>query len=196
MNISSNLKTLIKSGYSQHCDDIKDLVDKRISSNGADILKDYIKKSRGYVESYCNKHNIDLLSILNGSREDKNKLGLSLIENEIMFLFRNKGQYDNELKTLNIKTERILNGIEDAPWLILFGSPNNLAWFVKRTDKVIECLDPDDEWTEFIIETIENIKVDWIDPQSVKPDLEKYWALMNMPLDEEVKERVVFPSGN
>ncbi len=196
MGIPSNIKTLIQVGYRQHCEDIKLLVDKRINCNNAEILDDYIKEQRGYVESYCIKNNIDLVSIITGSEEDKAKLGLSLIENKIMAMLGSKCQYDSELKSLNIKTERILNGIENAPWLVLFGSPNNLAWFVKRTDKVVENLDPNDEWYEYIVETISNIKDNWIDPQSLKPDLEKYWFLMNLPVDEEVKERVVFPSGN
>ncbi len=91
---------------------------------------------------------------------------------------------------------RITNGIEDCPWLALLNSPNNLAWFVKRTDKVVECLDSNNKWYDYVVQTIENIKDNWIDPQSVKPDLDDYWQLMDLAVPDEVKDLILKSSGN
>lgn len=123
--------------------------------------------------------------------EVKQKVALTIIENDIMTALGSKSKYDDELKHLGIKTIRITNGIEDCPWLTLFNSPNNLQWFVKRTDKVVENLDSNNKWYDFIVQTIETIKYNWIDPQSVKPNLDDYWQLMDLEVPEEVKDLVV-----
>ena len=189
------LKPLIEDGYRNHCEEIKELVLKRVQYSGSVLLEDYIADDRGYVEGYCNRHNIDLVAVLTGSEEYKGEIGLRLIENQIMFLLGSKSKYDTEIKSLSISPIRITNGIEDAPWLALFNSPNNLAWFVKRTDKFIESLDCNHKWYDYIVQTISNIKDMWIDPQSVKPNIEDYHALMNLEVDEPVKDLVVKHSG-
>ena len=190
MNIEI-LKPVIKRGYKEICADIQLLVMRRIEVEGVDILANYISENRKYVENYCSRHNIDLVEVLTGDEECKGKIGLRLIENEIMSLLGDKSRYDTEIKSLGISPVRITNGIENAPWLALFNSPNNLAWFVKRTDKFIESLDTNNEWYDYIVETINNIKNNWIDPQSVKPDIEMYHALMALKVDEPVKDLLV-----
>ena len=190
MNIEI-LKLVISRGYREICNDIQELVMRRIEASSVDILADYITSDRAYVESYCNKYGIDLVEVLTGSEEYKGKVGLRLIENEIMSLLGDKSRYDTEIKSLSISPIRITNGIENCPWLALFNSPNNLAWFVKRTDKFIESLDTNNEWYDYIVDTISNIKDNWIDPQNVKPDIEMYHALMALEVDEPVKDLLV-----
>ena len=190
MNIEI-LKPVIERGYSEICADIKSLVMRRIEVEGVDILAEYISSDRKYVESYCSKYNIDLVEVLTGNEKYKGSLGIRLIENKIMTLLASKSKYDAEIKGLGISPIRITNGIEDCPWLALFNSPNNLAWFVKRTDKFIEGLDCNHKWYDYIVQTIETIKDNWIDPQSVKPDLESYQILMELEVDEPVKDLVV-----
>ena len=190
MNIEI-LKPVIERGYSEICADIKSLVMRRIEVEGVDILAEYISSNRKYVESYCSKYGVDLVEVLTGDEECKGKIGLRLVENEIMTLLASKSKYDAEIKSLGISPIRITNGIEDCPWLALFNSPNNLAWFVKRTDKFIEGLDCNHKWYDYIVQTIETIKDNWIDPQSVKPDLESYQVLMELEVDEPVKDLVV-----
>ena len=185
------LKPVIERGYSEICADIKSLVMRRIEVEGVDILAEYISSNRKYVESYCSKYGVDLVEVLTGDEECKGKIGLRLVENEIMTLLASKSKYDAEIKSLGISPIRITNGIEDCPWLALFNSPNNLAWFVKRTDKFIEGLDCNHKWYDYIVQTIETIKDNWIDPQSVKPDLESYQVLMELEVDEPVKDLVV-----
>ena len=185
------LKPVIERGYSEICADIKSLVMRRIEVEGVDILAEYISSDRKYVESYCSKYGVDLVEVLTGDEECKGKIGLRLVENEIMTLLASKSKYDAEIKSLGISPIRITNGIEDCPWLALFNSPNNLAWFVKRTDKFIEGLDCNHKWYDYIVQTIETIKDNWIDPQSVKPDLESYQVLMELEVDEPVKDLVV-----
>lgn len=192
MEISNNILELIEAGYKQHCDGISKLVDERLNVPADEIFSRLFKEHRGVVNAYCDKYDIDLASVLEANDiEVKQNIGLSIIENDIMTALGSKSKYDDEIKQLGIKTIRITNGIEDCPWLTLFNSPNNLAWFVKRTDKVIECLDPNNKWHDFIVQTIETIKANWIDPQSVKPNLDDYWQLMDLEVPEEVKDLVV-----
>ena len=190
MNIEI-LKPVISRGYREICNDIQELVMRRIEASSVDILADYITSNRAYVESYCNKYGIYLVEVLTGREEYKGKVGLKLIENEIMSLLGDKSRYDTEIKSLSISPIRITNGIENCGWLALFNSPNNLAWFVKRTDKFIESLDTNNEWYDYIVDTISNIKDNWIDPQNVKPDVEMYHALMALEVDEPVKDLLV-----
>ena len=190
MNIEI-LKLVIERGYSEICADIQELVMRRILIDSAVIMAEYISSDRRYVESYCSKYGVDLVEVLTGDDEHKGSLGLRLIENEIMTLLASKSKYDTEIKSLGISPIRITNGIEDCPWLALFNSPNNLAWFVKRTDKFIEGLDSNHKWYDYIVQTIETIKDNWIDPQCVKPDLESYQILMALEVDRPVKDLLV-----
>ena len=185
------LKPVIERGYSEICADIQELVMRRIEIDSAVIMAEYISSDRKYVESYCSKHSIDLVEVLTGEDETKGSLGLKLIENEIMTLLASKSKYDTEIKSLGISPIRITNGIEYCPWLALFNSPNNLAWFVKRTDKFIEGLDVNHKWYDYIVQTIETIKDNWIDPQCLKPKLESYQVLMDLEVDEPVKDLLV-----
>ncbi len=197
MEISNNIFELIEAGYKQHCEVISALVYERLNVPADEIFSRLFREHRGVVDTYCDKKSIDLASVLEANNiEVKQNIGLSIIENDIMTTLSSKSKYDDELKQLGIKTIRITNGIENAGWLALFNSPNNLAWFVKRTDKVIECLDSNNKWYDFIVQTIETIKANWIDPQSVKPNLDDYWQLMDLEVPDEVKDLVLFHSGN
>ena len=197
MNISNNILELIKAGYKQHCDGISALVDERLNVPANEIFSRLFKEHRGVVNTYCDKYGIDLASVLEANDvEVKQSIALNIVENDIMYALGSKSKYDSEIKQLGIKTIRITNGIENCPWLALFNSPNNLAWFVKRTDKVIECLDSNNKWYDFIVQTVETIKDNWIDPQSVKPSLDDYWQLMDLEVPDEVKDLVLFHSGN
>ena len=192
MEISNNILELIEGGYAQHCDGISALVYERLNVPADEIFSRLFKEHRGVVNAYCDKYGIDLASVLEANDvEVKQSIALNIISNDIMTMLGTKSKYDDELRDLGIKTIRITNGIEECPWLTLFHSPNNLAWFVKRTDKVIECLDPNNKWYEFIVQTVETIKANWIDPQSVKPNLDDYWQLMDLEVPEEVKDLIV-----
>lgn len=192
MEISDNILELIEAGYKQHCERITTLVDERLNVPAEEIFSRLFKEQRGVVNAYCGKYGIDLASVLEANDvEVKQSIALNIIENDIMYALGSKSKYDNEIKELGIKTIRITNGIENCPWLTLFNSPNNLAWFVKRTDKVIENLDSNNKWYDFIVQTIETIKENWIDPQSVKPNLDDYWQLMDLVVPDEVKDLIV-----
>ena len=192
MEISTNILELIEAGYKHHCNRISQLVYERLNVPAVEIFSRLFREHRGIVNSYCDKHEIDLASVLEANEvEVKQSIALNIIGNDIMTMLGTKSKYDDELRDLGIKTIRITNGIEECPWLTLFHSPNNLAWFVKRTDKVIECLDPNNKWYDFIVQTVETIKANWIDPQSVKPNLDDYWQLMDLEVPEEVKDLIV-----
>ena len=192
MEISTNILELIEAGYKQHCDSISTLVYERLNIPAEEIFSRLFKEHRGVINAHCDRYGIDLASVLEANDvEVKQKVALTIIEHDIMTALGSKSKYDDELKHLGIKTIRITNGIEDCPWLTLFNSPNNLQWFVKRTDKVVENLDSNNKWYDFIVQTIETIKSNWIDPQSVKPNLDDYWQLMDLKVPEEVKDLVV-----
>lgn len=197
MEISNNILKLIESGYKQHCERITELVYERLNVPADEIFSRLFREHRGVINAYCDRYAVDLASILEANDvEVKQRVALSIIDNDIMTALGSKSKYDDEIKQLGIKPIRITNGIENAPWLALFNSPNNLAWFVKRTDKVIECLDSNNKWHDFIVQTIEGIKANWIDPQSVKPKLDNYWQLMDLEVPDEVKDLVVKSAGN
>lgn len=197
MEISNNILELIEAGYAQHCDRISELVYERLNVPADEIFSRLFKEQRGVVNSYCDQYEIDLASVLEANDVAvKQSIALNIVGNDIMVTLGSKSRYDDEIKNLGIKTIRITNDIENAPWLALFGSPNNLAWFVKRTDKVIENLDSNNKWYDFIVQTVETIKANWIDPQSVKPSIEDYWQLMDLTVPDEVKDLVVKSSGN
>lgn len=192
MEISNNILELIEAGYKQHCERITKLVYERLNIPAEEIFSRLFKDHRGVINAYCDRYTVDLASILEANDiEVKQRIALSIIENDIMTALGSKSKYDDEIKQLGIKPIRITNGIEECPWLTLFNSPNNLAWFVKRTDKVIEGIQSNNKWYDFIVETIETIKANWIDPQSVKPNIDDYWQLMDLEVPEEVKDLVV-----
>lgn len=190
------IKPLLEDGYNKYCDRIEELIQERINFDGEAILDSYVVEQRVYVDSYCEKHKIDLVSVLTNGKVPKQQLGLSLIENEIMTMIEAKSRYDDEVKKVNISTRSFTNGVENAPWLALFGSPNNLQWFNRRTKEVISKLDPSNKWHDYIVGTIEDIRNDWVDPQSVKPNLSSYWKLMNIQVPDEAKDLVVKASGH
>ena len=192
MEISNNILELIEAGYKQHCERITELVYERLNIPANEIFSRLFKDHRGVINAYCDRYTVDLASVLEANDiEVKQRIALSIIENDIMTALGTKSRYDDELKELGIKTIRITNGIEECPWLTLFNSPNNLAWFVKRTDKVIEGIQSNNKWYDFTVNTIETIKANWIDPQSVKPNIDDYWQLMDLEVPEEVKDLVV-----
>ena len=197
MEISEDILELIEAGYKQHCNEISALVYERLNVPAVEVFSRLFKEKRGIINSYCDRYEIDLAGVLEANdTETQQSIALSIIENDIMTALATKSRYDSEIKQLGIKPIRITNGIENAPWLALFNSPNNLAWFVKRTDKVIERLDSNNKWYNFVVQTIETIKNNWIDPQSVKPDLDDYWQLIDLEVPDPVKDLVVKFAGN
>ncbi len=197
MEISNNILELIEAGYKQHCERISALVYERLNIPADEIFSRLFREHRSVINAYCDRYTIDLPSVLEANDvEGKQRVALSIIDNDIMTMLGSKSKYDDEIKQLGIKPIRITNGIEKCSWLTLFSSPNNLAWFVKRTDKVLECLDSNNKWYDYVVQTIETIKDNWIDPQSVKPNLDDYWQLMDLEVPDEVKDLVVKLSGH
>ena len=186
------------SHYKQHCNRIEVLVHERLNVPAVEIFSRLFKEQRGNVNAYCDKYDIDLASILEADDiEAKQKIGLSIIEDNIEALVRIKSRFEDECKqqSIHFKPIKITNGIEDCPWLTLFNSPNDLKWFARRTNMIIESLDPNNEYYDSIFKTIEKIKDKWIDPQSVIPNIDDYWHLKDLTVPERVEDLVVKHSG-
>ena len=197
MELSNNIKNLISLGYEQECNLLQELVNRRINTDASTILDDYIQNERSYVDNYCQENDLDLVSELN-SINSKRSLGLKLIENQIFTILDVKSKVDAELSNIDFNSETICltNGIEDCPWLALFNSPKNRGWFNRRTSQVLDNIDPNHKYYGWLVETINNIKQGWIDPQDLVPDLDDYYQLAELKLPEEIKELVVKQSGN
>lgn len=198
MEISNNILELIETGYKQHCDDISALVHERLNIPAEEIFSRYFKEHRGVLDSYCDKHNIDLASMLEANDvESKRTIGLALIEDDIRLKLGKKSMYDTDLKQSGInKHIRITNGIENAPWLALFNNPINLQWWSKNTSKVLENLQCSEKQYNYIVKAVEVIKAHWVDPQSTRPDREAYWELMEMEVPDEIRKLILKFSGN
>ena len=196
MKLSSKIGRLINLGYKQECNLWQELVNRRINTDASVILDDYIQNERAYVENYCQENSIDLVSELS-SKDSKRRLGLQLIENQIAKTRDAKTEVDAELKNIDFNIKQSLtNGIENCPWLALFNSPKTLLSFKRRSSKVLANLNPNHKYYGWLVETINNIKEGWIDPQDLVPDLDDYYQLADLELPEEIKELVVKQSGN
>lgn len=197
MELSYNIKHLISLGYEQECNLLQELVNRRINTDASVILNDYIQSERKYVDDYCQENFIDLVEQL-GSIDSKRSLGLKLIENKILNTFKVKSKVDAELKNLefDFKLDCLTNGIEKCPWLALFNSPKDLRWFNRRTRQVLDNIDPNHKYYDWIATTINKIKQGWINPQDLVPDLDDYYQLADLDLPEEIKKLIVKHSGN
>lgn len=196
MELSINIKNLIRSGYQQKCNLLQELVNRRINIDASVILDDYIQNERAYVDNYCQENSIDLVSELS-SKDNKRSLGLKLIENQIAKTCDEKTEIDAELRNIDLNIEQSLtNGIENCPWLALFNSPKDLRWLNRRTRKVLDNIDPNHKYHIWLIQTVDNIKKKWIAPQDLVPDLDDYYQLADLELPEKIKDLVVKHSGD
>lgn len=197
--ITENLKHLIEVGYKAECNKLKALVMYRIETSSLEIFNDLFENNRSSIEEYCSKNNIDLGSILlRDEKSIKSLIALNIVEASIKTQMYLKRDFDDEIKQLNISPIRITNGAENAPWLKVFKSPNNLQWFSKNSSKVIEALEQEHENQpafEVIVKTVAQIKDNWCDPQSLVPDLELYRDIMDWEVGPICNELLVKASG-
>lgn len=193
-----HLDRVIQKGYTSECDYISELIDKRIFTRGDHILSEYINEERDFVNLYCDKKDIDLALILNSSVELKADLGIKLIDADIKERLTIKQATETEIKELGIKTIKFAeftNGIELCPWLTLMGSPTDLKWWTRRTNSLIDKLDPNNKYYDWTITTINNIRDNWVAPELTRPDIEDFHLLYNLELPDEVRDYIVFHSG-
>ena len=195
--ITNNLKHLIELGYQKTCDELKALIMYRINTSADEIFEDLFNTSRDSIDDYCSHSNIDLASVLlEGDRETKESIALSIIERQIKEGIREKADYDIELKRLKISPIRITNGIEFSPWLKLFNSPVSLQWWSKNTGRVLEQCNPSHPSYDKAVRVINHIRDNWIDAQDILPDLEVYHQLMAYEVPEGCRELLTKPYGN
>lgn len=196
MEISSNLKSLIREGYNLHCNKVKSLMDDYIHSDGLELLESYLTEDRRYVESHCKDRDVDLISVLMGPEDEKSSLGKSLVKAKMLDELKLKSAYDAEVEAVGIKTVQFTNGIEQAPWLALFGSPLDLKWFTRNSNNIIKEIDHDEPYRDALVNAVEAIRSNWVDPQKVAPDLKKYHDLMSRNVPGQISELVAKHSGN
>lgn len=173
-----------KKGYEVLCDDIRELVEERLTCDLLDKFKEYSKTLRDDVEALIELRGFDSLDLLD---EEKEEISLRIIEDDIKKLLSQKRRVEEhlELKKIN-QCERITNGIEYSPYFKLFGSPETLDEFENTANQLTTLCDEEDVelWTA-LNTTVEVIRENWtdIEPHQPIPKRDYYLAL----IDKEVK---------
>lgn len=151
-----------KKGYEVLCDDIRELVEERLTCDLLDKFKEYSKTRRDDVEALIELRGFDSLDFLD---EEKEEISLRIIEDDIKKLLSQKRRVEEhlELKKIN-QCERITNGIKYSPYFKLFGSPETLDDFENTANQLITLCDKEDVelWTA-LNTTIEVIRENWTD---------------------------------
>lgn len=188
----------LQKGYDASCKELQDLIIYRLNTRGAEIFKDLFDTQRHLVDEYCAENDLDLaLVAMQKDKTTQVNIGLEIIEAQIHQKLKEKiakdkiFKEDTLIKELGLKCYVISNGIENAPWLKLFNSPLSLQWWTKNTDLVLKESNVNHPGYEKLVRVVNAIKVNWIKPQDVLPDIEAYNELMSFQVPEEVKDLVV-----
>lgn len=196
--INEKLAPLIEKGYEEHCNEINELIQFRLSMNLLEYFELLVKSRPDDLNEHCEKNAINLLCIDN---ELKSKIALEIIENDIKIKISEKKAFDNiigESFYKTIKTRKITNGIENCAWFKIFGSPVKLSEFVKNSNAVLEKCDKENKLYDWIANSTEKIKANWkyIDPREPIPNREDYWGLFNQNISQGVNDFLVKDYGN
>jgi hypothetical protein len=184
------IKHVAKKGYEVLCDDIRELVEERLTCDLLNKFKEYSKTRREDIQALIELRGFDSLDLLD---EEKEEITLRIIEDDIKKLLSQKGRVEEhlELKKIN-QCERITNGIEFSPYFKLFGSPEKLEDFENTANQLITLCD--EELRTVLNTTVEVIKENWsdIEPHQPIPKRDYYLVLIekkvNPILDEWVKK--------
>jgi len=194
MNMKNQvLINMLMDAYSSHCDELQKVIECRLITNGVDLFNGYLDEERERVSRHCESKGLDLLEIIRtADTETQSDISYRLIKKDIYDLIHRKEAEDIILKEYNLTPRKITNGIETkSDWLKVFGSPRNLQWFTKNTDKVLEACDLEDRWYQWTYDQIEAIKANWIKPSDILADVEDYKALVNKELPEGARDLLV-----
>lgn len=187
---------LIEKGYKVECEELTKLVKKRLNTDGDLIFDYYAETNRQYLDKHCNDFNIDQLT-LGADKASKVKIGTQLITEDIKDRQHIKGEWDKELKKLDIPTISITNGIEsECKWYIMLGNPGDKQWVTKRTKRLIDSGKLSNVVIKELKEASEFISENYIPDNILRPDIDAYWNLGEYPISEKALKELAKLSGN
>ena len=197
-NKNEILINMLMDAYNSHCDELQKVIECRLTTDGVDLFNGYLDEERERVSQHCDSKGLDLLEIIRtANTETQSNIGYRLIKKDIYDLIHRKEAEDYILKEYNLTPRKITNGIEtESVWLKILGSPRNLQWFTKNTDKVLEACDKEDKWYQWTYDQIEAIKANWIKPNDILADVEDFQALVEKELPNGARDLLTFQSGN
>jgi hypothetical protein len=198
-NISKETKEALELGYKTQCDILKELVTRRLNKPGNEILLQYIKDNKTFVDDYCAKHRIDHWVVMQ-DKQAMFDLGEALITKDIQLKTLNKQIIDKDLESLEIKTISLENDINTkSVWLSKFGAARNNKELSHRSNKILRSPNIPTEIAEEITKAVEFIKDKYtkdLEPNTLRPDSSLYWDIVEYPMSAECEQYISKFSGN
>lgn len=187
------IKAVAIKGYNCLCEEIEELVNKRLAINPLDYFKELIESKEEEVYAFMEIKGIKPLHITD---EDKITIAEDFLTKNIKQQLAYKGRIEIHLDIKDTsQCVEITNGIEYCPYFTLFDSPTNINEFEIKAQQFLELCDPSDEESWQILNlTINNIRKYWeqIEPHNLNPDRRLYHSFIDKPvkpiLDEWVKK--------
>jgi hypothetical protein len=179
--------------YNSACENLQHLISFRINTSELEIWKELFSTKRKLLSEYCKSKNLDFAEVCN-STPLKSEVAMSVLEKSIKELMTIKAKLDIEIKEKGLETYTISNGLEKAPWLVLFKSPLDLKWWTINTNKVFNAISEEDkQLPEYLhlTTTVKLIHDNWIKPGEIIPDIKLYKELINKEVHPKINALVL-----
>lgn len=183
--------------YDSACENLQHLILFRLNKTEDEIWKELFNNKRKLLSDYCKSKNLDFAEVCN-SNDQKYEVALCVLEKSIKDLMTVKSKLDIELKELGLKLSPITNGLEKAPWLVLFKSPLDLKWWTINTKTVFKALSEEDkQLPEYLhlTTTVNIIHDNWIKPGEILPNIKLYKDLLNKEVHPKITALVLKATG-
>ena len=195
--VTETLNRLIEIGYQNDCKELEALVSRRLTVNADDILKGYLKTERSYVDDYCSANGIDQWVVMD-NKQAMIDLGTALITSDIKHRTFRKAEQDKEFAALKLGITPIslTNGIETkSKWMRFLDGPKHLRWVNRKLNDFLAIKGADPS----VVEELEAAKVfigeNYISPDTLRPDINKYWDAIEYPMSDECEAFLLKYSG-
>ena len=186
---------LIEIGNKEDAARLEALVTKRLNTNADEILADYIRTERSYVDKYCLDKGIDQMLVMS-NKGAMIELGMALITKDIKDRTLLKAQQDIELKKLGIETISITNEIETkSKWMRFLDGPKTAKGLNRKLNKFINSEGVDPSIVEELKEAQTFLNDNFIDMDKLRPDINKYWDVVEYTMSEECEGYLLKYSG-
>lgn len=183
--------------YDSACENLQHLIVFRLNKTESEIWKELFNNKRKLLNDYCKHKNLDFAEVCN-SEDLKYEVAMEVLKKHIKDLMAVKSRLDVQLKKAGLKLSPITNGLEKAPWLVLFNSPLSQAWWSKNTKKVRDAItEEDQQLPEYLhlTTTVDLIRDNWINPGEIVPDIKTYKKLLNKEVHPAITALVLKVAG-